>query len=193
MLCNWYILVQHRCVEGDRRLRARTHSVSTLTPNVPAVNVQATPKDETPSRAYLCARSAFNMIEYYVPQQTSKLVTLSRWAVGYGLPMLMLYYFLELPALHHWWAIVFPIPIALTCRWLATEGVNRSLLKTTWGQKYLHRQFMWVEAQRDALKAKGESGDNVYLDTGDFAASFVVAGAVFISALGIISFLLGDS
>lgn len=132
------------------------------------------------------------MIEFYVPKQTSKLVTLSRWAVGYGPPMLTLSHFLERPALHHWWAMLLLIPIALTCQWLATEGVNRLLLKTTWGRTYLHRQFMWVAVQRDALKAKGASGDNVYLDTGDFAASLVVAMALLISALGIISFLLGD-
>lgn len=131
------------------------------------------------------------MIEFYVPEQTSKLVTLSRWAVGYGIPILALSYFLERPALHHWWAMVILVLVAFACQWIATEGLNRLLLKTTWGQNYLHRQFMWVVAQRHVLKAKGESGDNVYLDTGDFAASFVVAMALLIGDLGIISFLLG--
>lgn len=84
------------------------------------------------------------------------------------------------------------IPVAVACQWLATEGVNRLLLKTKWGRTYLYRQLLWATAQRDSLKATGESGDNVYLDTGDFAASFIVAMALLISVLAIISFLVGD-
>ncbi|CBK43065.1 membrane protein of unknown function [Nitrospira defluvii] len=132
------------------------------------------------------------MIEFYVPKQTSKLVTLSRWTVGYGLPMLMLSYFLEIPSLRQLWAMLLLIPVAVACQWLATEGVNRLLLKTKWGRTYLYRQLLWATAQRDSLKATGESGDNVYLDTGDFAASFIVAMALLISVLAIISFLVGD-
>jgi len=82
------------------------------------------------------------------------------------------------------------VPIALASQWLATEGINKVLLKTLWGRKYLHTQFLWVEAQRDSLKAKGESGNNVYLDTGDFAASFIAGMALLICALGVISFLV---
>jgi hypothetical protein len=130
------------------------------------------------------------MIEFYVPTQTSKPVTISRWAVGYGIPVSMLSYFLEAPSLGQWWSMLLLVPIALASQWLATEGINKVLLKTVWGQKYLQTQFLWVAAQRDHLKAKGESGNNVYLDTGDFAASFVAGIALLLCALGVISFLV---
>jgi hypothetical protein len=133
------------------------------------------------------------MIEYYVPKQTSKLVTVSRWAVGWGLPILMLSHLFEFSFWRHWWGMLLLIPAAVACHWLATEGINRLLVRTPWGRRYLHRQFLWAAAQREFLKSKGESGDNVYLDSGDFAASFVVAMALLISALGVISLLFGDA
>lgn len=132
------------------------------------------------------------MIEFYVPRQTSKPVTLSRWAVGWGLPIFMLSHFLESPSLHHWWAMLLVMPLAIACQWLATEGINRLLLKTQWGRKYLQVQFLWAEGQRNYLKGKGESGYNVYLDTGDFAASLIVTIALALCVLGVISFLLGN-
>lgn len=131
------------------------------------------------------------MIEFYTPKQTSKVVSLSRWAVGWGVPIFMLSKFFEIPALHQWWAIFFPIPVAVACSWLATEGINRALLKTKWGREYLARLFSWAAAQRDYLKSRGESGNNVYLDSGDFASFFVVASALLITVLGILGFLFG--
>src|SRR5690606_18845542 len=118
------------------------------------------------------------MIEFYVPKQTSKIVTLSRWAVCYGPWALVLTKFTESSLFHHWWSLLLLLPLAVVCQWLATEGINRLLLRTAWGREYLHRQLSWVSAQREYLRSRGEKGDNVYTDTGEFAASFMLAIAL---------------
>lgn len=132
------------------------------------------------------------MIEFYVPNQTSKLVTLSRWAAGYGPLVLVFSKFSESSFFHHWWSLLMLLPLAIVCHWSATEGINRALLKTEWGRRYLGRQFAWVTAQREYLKSKGEKGDNVYTDTGEFAATFMMGIALLLGVLCIVAFFSGE-
>ena len=132
------------------------------------------------------------MIEFYVPKQTSKTVTVSRWAVCYGPLAIVLSKFSESDLFHHWWSLLLLLPLTIVCHWLATEGINRLLLKTAWGREYLHRQFSWVSAQREFLKSRGEKGDNVYTDTGEFAATFMVGVALLLSVLCIVAFFSGE-
>jgi hypothetical protein len=132
------------------------------------------------------------MIEFYVPKQTSKLVTLSRWTVCY-VPLVLAFSKLsESDLFHHWWSLLLLLPLAIVCHWLATEGINRLLLKTAWGRGYLQRQLSWVVAQREYLKSRGEKGDNVYTDTGEFAATFMVGVALLLGVLCIVAFFSGE-
>ena len=132
------------------------------------------------------------MIEFYVPKQTSKIVTISRWAVCYGLPAIVFSKFSESNLFHHWWSLLLLIPLAIVCSWLATEGINRLLLRTRWGREYLTRQLSWVSAQRAFLKSRGEKGDNVYTDTGEFAATFMIGIALLLGVVCIVALLSGE-
>lgn len=128
------------------------------------------------------------MIEFYVPKKTYKIVTISRWAVCYGPLMLTFSQILKSSLSHYWWSLILLLPVAVACHWLATEGINRVLLMTTWGREYFHRQFSWMSAQREFLRSRGEKGDNVYTDSGEFAASFMVGVTILLSVLYIVNF-----
>lgn len=83
------------------------------------------------------------------------------------------------------------IPVALLGQLAATRGINQMLLQTEWGQAYVHRQYVWIQAQSIYLESIGEKGDNVYGDTGEFAASFLTGITVFINGLFLMNFILG--